>query len=111
MKGSIVLVIGGVVVVGAAAYVIYKHLKSQTEDQAEKVTAPFPKDEPTVTSTDFSQVKEDAATTIKDRHSEAAQVINESLQTIFDRENAEEVITENSESLDKIDDDLDNLLK
>ena len=111
MKGSIVLVIGGVVVVGAAAYVIYKRLKSQTEDQAEKVTAPIPKAESTVTSTDFSQVKEDAVTTIKDRHSEAAQVINESLQTIFNEENAEEVITKNNELLNKIDDDLDNLLK
>ena len=111
MKGSIVLVIGGVVVVGVAAYIIYKHLQSQTEDQAEKVTAPFSKDEPTVTCSDFSQSKEDATDKIKARHSEAAHVINESLQTIFNEENAEKVKTENSESLDKIDDDLDNLLK
>ena len=109
MKGSIALVIGGVVVVGIAAYVIYKRLQPAKEEQSQQSNTPVRKEGPT--TSDFTQVKEDAASAIKDRHVEAAQVINESLQTIFNEKDVENVKTENSETLDKIDDDLDDLLK
>ena len=109
MKGSIALVIGGAVVVGIAAYIIYKQLQSSKEEQPLQRNTPVSKEEPT--TSDFTQVKEDAASAIKDRHVEAAQVINESLQTIFNEKDIENVETENSETLDKIDDALDDLLK
>jgi len=109
MKGSMVLVIGGVIVVGIAAYVIYKKLQPSKEEQPQQSSAPIRKEAP-VTS-DFVQTKEDAASAIKSRHIEASQIINESLQTIFNEKDIENVKTENSETLDKIDDDLDDLLK
>lgn len=109
MKGSIALVIGGVVVVGIAAYVIYKQLQPTKEEPSQQSNTPVCKKEPA--TSDYTQVKEDAASAIKDRHVEAAQVINESLQTIFNEKDIENVETENGETLDKIDDALDDLLK
>lgn len=109
MKGSIALVIGGVVVVGISAYAIFKQLQSSKEEPPQQSNTPIRKEEPV--SSDFIQAKKVAASAIKDRHIEAARVINESLQTIFKEKDIENIRTENSEALDKIDNDLNDLQK
>lgn len=111
MKESIVFVIGGVIVLGIAVYAIHKGLQSQKEKSNEKGPALTKKEQPADTVHDYTREKEDASASIKVRHAEAARAIGESLQTIFNEDKAEEVVTENSEPLDKMDDDLDNLLK
>jgi hypothetical protein len=108
-------VIGGVILVGAAAYGIYKAVHGK-KDSVEIQDVAFKQgvDEPAlqeVAVADVIQTKENVSTSVNQRHSEAAQSIAESFQTIFDESDSGKIETEHSEMLDKIDADLDDLLK
>lgn len=121
MKGRIFLVLGGLAVAGFVAYEVYKHLQSDKtneygssieNDGTVKKDGESPCDEDT-TSASASDIYETRATvvhTVKERHSEAVMAMKESLNTIFN-ESDEDVITENSETLDKTSSELDDLLK
>lgn len=109
MKGSFVLVIGGIVFVGISAFIIYKRVlvSENSKKQNDKVL----KYEEEPVNTDFIREKENMANTIKKRHNEAAQEIKRSLETIYNENKVEEKQTENSELLHNIEKDLDDLLK
>lgn len=119
MKGSTFLVVGGLVVVGAVAYGVYRYMNSQkktavrppresdikaTERQTENTTTTSP------IVTDLNSTKEEVISSMKATRKEAAQAIEKSLNTIFN--GAEEnLVTENTETLSKISSDLEDLLK
>lgn len=119
MKGSAFLVVGGLVVVGAVAYGVYRYMAStkettvkpshesdiqKTEHQTEKATTTPP------VVADLDKTKEDVIASMKATRKEAAQAIEGSLNTIFN-EAEEDLVTENTETLNKISSDLEDLLK
>lgn len=120
MKENTILVIGGIVILGFVAYAIYKCHQSSISNHFDDTPSPdISKGRTDVDSShvadkhfsDFAQTKENAATAIKGTHEEAARIVKESLETIYDNKPKENAKTENRESLEKIGDDLDSLLK
>ena len=118
MKGNKFLIIGGLVVAGIIAYEIYKHYCSETnkqslspsedeDDLSTELRSVPPTDSPV---SDFCQKKETAIASVKGRHSEAGETIKESLNTIFEENNAY-IETENSKKLDDVSAELDELLQ
>lgn len=109
MKG-IIFAIGGIAAVGVIAYELYKLCNYREANNANNISA-----------TEYCQDgfdldlarnnKEEAAKSIKERHEEAAKSIIESIGVIFNDSQADDVETENSGSLDKINGGLDELLK
>lgn len=121
MKGSIFLIIGGLVVAGVVAYELCKHYHSikdicEANPKDEDTTSPIRKDSSEVhysevPASDIFETKETIVASVKERHCEAAKVMEESLNTIF-KENDEEVIgSENSDALNQTSSDLNDLLK
>ena len=88
MKGSAFLVVGGLVVVGAV----------------ENTTTTSP------VVVDLDSTKKEVISSMKVTRKEAAQAIEGSLNTIFN-EAEEDLVTENTETLNKISSDLEDLLK
>ena len=84
------------------------HLQSQTKEPTKEFPDKTVEDEVQAKVVDLAEVKEEVATSIRDRHSEAANFLNESMQTVF---NDKKIIDENDIKLDKINDDLNDLLK
>lgn len=114
MKSSAIFIIGGIIIVGAVTYGIYKNSQGKKEPKDFKTVEPIiTQDESHTQATvepELSQVKVENATSISKRHSEASHVICDSLQTIFN-EKHEEADEEIDEALDQIDSRLDDLLK
>ena len=107
------LIAGGIVLTGAAAYAIYKYLQSKDTIESAKSSSIGQK---TSLSSDNEVEnvivsKAAAVDAIKTRHEQAAETISDSLHTIFRDDKVLDIKTENSDSLDKIDTDLDELLK
>lgn len=122
MKGSKFLIFGSLVVAGIIAYEIYKRYNSKKDDYHEiplNTENTFDSNEITVLYTDphspsvtgFNEIKESAINSVNKRHYEAAKSIEESLNTIFKENEDETIVTENSEILDQISNDLNDLLK
>lgn len=118
MKGSKFFIIGSLVVVGVIVYKMCKHFYSIKDSR--KVNIHNYKDNscskkdmssPTVSSTDIYDTKEEVVGSVKERHFEAAKAVEESLSTIFNEIEEKTIVTENSESLDKASNDLNDLLK
>jgi len=121
MKGGKILIIGGLVVAGVIAYEIYKHYHS-SKDSYEVSTSdvdsatPRQNDNPPVDSStkpasDIYETKDTVVTSVKERHYEAARVMEESLNTIFRENDEETIVSENSDTLSKTSSDLNDLLK
>lgn len=119
MKGSTFLVAGGLVVVGAVAYGVYRYIVSpkkatatspresditETERQVENTTTTSP------VVADLDKTKEEAIASMKATRKEAEQAIETSLNTIFSG-TPEDVVTENSETFNEISSNLEDLLK
>ena len=121
MKGSKFLIIGGIVVAGVVAYELYKHYRSakdtcNTNLKNEDYISPMQKDGPVVHSSeepvsDVFETKETVVASVKERHYEAARVMEESLNTIFKENNEEDIVSENSDALNQTNNDLNDLLK
>lgn len=121
MKGSKILFIGGLVVVGVVAYELYKHYHSakdtfNTSPKDEDYASPMQKDSSMVYSfeepdSDTFETKEAVVASVKERHYEAARVMEESLNTIFKENSEEEIVSENSDALNQTSNDLNDLLK
>lgn len=121
MKGSKFLIIGGIVVAGVVAYELYKHYRSAKDTcnanpKNEDYISPMQKDSPVVHSSeepvsDVFETKETVVASVKERHYEAARVMEESLNTIFKENNEEDIVSENSDALDQTNNDLNDLLK
>lgn len=121
MKGSKILIIGGIVVAGVVAYELYKHYHSakdtyNTNPKDEDYTSPVQKDSPMVHSSEESasdvfETKETVVASVKERHYEAAKVMEESLNAIFKDDDEEVIISENSDALNQTSNDLNDLLK
>ena len=92
MKCRTLLIAGGIIVAGVVAYEIYRHRNNHNEFvkrsnpensmslTSKKISADkTPKD----TTTDIGVVREAVASSLRDRHREAAKVMQESLNTIF----------------------------
>lgn len=130
MNDRKILVIGGLVVAGVAAYGIYEHF-SHKMSNCEKETASKCKPEPQQaaqanpnldmpTSSDVCRAREAVVSSVTERHNEAAQVILESLNTVFQEDAYESNTTKgrdviedtvNSTILSKTASELDDLLK
>ena len=121
MKGSKFLIIGGIVVAGVVAYELYKHYHSAKDtcsatSKNEDYISPMQKDSPVVHSSeepvsDVFETKETVVASVKERHYEAARVMEESLNTIFKENNEEDIVSENSDALNQTNNDLNDLLK
>ena len=118
MKGSKFLIIGGIVVAGVVAYELYKHYHSEKDTcratpKDEDYISPMQKDSLVVHSSEepVSETKETVVASVRERHYEAARVMEESLNTIFKENNEEDIVSENSDALNQTNNDLNDLLK
>lgn len=124
MKGSTFLIIGGIVVAGVVAYEVYKHFYKPTNKKCEK--EPVVKDvfrtahdasesafseTQTASADDLYKTRETVVHSVRERHSEAAKAMEESLNTIFSASENDEIVTENSRALGETSNDLGDLLK
>lgn len=119
MKGRTFLIMGGVVVVSAVAYAVYKHIQNNNNEECVNSTvdndifenASNVSVEIHSTSTvDVYETREAVVHSVKERHSEAAAAMAESLNTVFNEANNDEIVIENSEALNEIGSELDDLL-
>ena len=121
MKGTKFLIIGGIIVAGVVAYELYKHYHSAKDTcratpKDEDYISPMQKDSPVVHSSeepvsDVFETKETVVASVRERHYEAARVMEESLNTIFKENNEEDIVSENSDALNQTNNDLNDLLK
>lgn len=121
MKGSKLLIVGGLVITTVIAYEVYKHYQSSKESCKECTSAddsaePKQNDDPPaifseIPVTDTYKAKESAAASVKERHFEAAKDIEESLNTIFKENNDATIVSEHSSILNQTNSDLNDLLK
>lgn len=121
MKSNKILIIGGLVVAGVIAYELYKHyhsVKDTCEANTKDEDSIFSKqgDNPPVDSSatptsDVFETKETVVASVKERHYEAAKVMEESLNTIFKENDEETIVSENSDTLHQTSSDLNDLLK
>lgn len=122
MKGRKFLLIGSLAALGAIVYSVLKRLcgvKEFCRDNTPHIDEDFHPDEnptPAVESPDVSHVticntKEAAVISVKERHYEASKTMEESLNTIFKEDDSDAIVTENSDTLAKTHDDLNDLLK
>lgn len=122
MKGRAFFIIGGIVVAGVIAYEIYKHFSKPMDRGYGKKPSPsedssaandVPESESlkarSTTADEVYKAKAAIVHSVRERHGEAARVMEESLNTIF-KETNDEVITENSELLGNTSKELDDLL-
>lgn len=117
MKGKTILwIIGGAIVAGAAVYEICKYLRHQEEEKPTDIPAshPGPATAPDVVNntvqhgvvmTEPELIQQDAVSSIKDRHQAATQQLGETLDEMCEDSAAFE------EKITQINDDLDQLLK
>lgn len=114
MTGKVVLAVGGVLVIGAVGYLVYKYLQDSNNDNSnderktiadDKYTVA--KDTTTTSNVDFLSAKNRTVNSMKDRHAEASHIIADSIQNI--QKNEDEFA--DAEVNEKIDQDLDALLK
>jgi hypothetical protein len=117
MKGGTFIVVGGLVLAGVAGYIIYKQLtrtKSGDDNKEPQHKTMSNEGDTTVTTTEinteFSDIKDNSATSVNARHYAALQTIKESLTNITGKDE-EVIVTDNSATLDKTSSDLDDLLK
>lgn len=121
MKCRILLIAGGIIVAGVVAYEVYRHrnnhnnefvTRSNPENSMSLTSKKIPADKtPKDTTTDIGVVREAVASSLRDRHREAAKVMQESLNTIFANSEGENIVTENDEALAQTESDLCDLLK
>lgn len=119
MKGSTVLwIAGGVIIAGVAVYGTHKYLQHQKGKTTESTDVPTATPDgiiiPDVASdnpqhgrivTEFEQVQQDAATSIRKRHQATTQQLRETLGEMS------EDPAEFEERITQINDDLDKLLE
>lgn len=117
MKGGTFIVLGGLVLAGVAGYIVYKQLtgtknRDDNKEQQHKTMANEGDTivTPTERSTEFSDIKDKSANSVNTRHYAASQTIKESLTNITCKDE-EDIVTDNSATLDKTSSDLDDLLK
>lgn len=115
MKGSTIVVFGGLVAVGAVSYCIYKY-KQASKDKTDSLSVCVVQNADNLVQQasevgDFVNLKTDTSEIVSDRHEKASRVISESLQTIFRESNSEDFMTENMGEMDTLDIDLEDLLK
>ena len=122
MKGRKFLIVGGLVVAGVVAYEVCKHFcrikdnRQETKPHAEgdfyseKCDAP-PVDPDAAPAINIYETKATVADSVKERHYEVAKVMEESLNVIFRENEKETIVTENSDTLSKTSNDLNELLK
>lgn len=115
------LVVGGLVVLGTTAYLIYRKKQSLDASQAEtqetkesftvKSSDVQPEDtQPDAPASQLHEVKAKAAASVVKRHLDAAEAISASLDAVFSPDGTEKVVTENTEKLDKMGKELDDML-
>ncbi|MDE1548132.1 hypothetical protein [Jeotgalibaca caeni] len=114
MKNRTFLILGSLMVAGAVAYGVYKHLQKRnkvldvTNSTPETIYSNTATPDASATAPEFRFEKEAVVASVQERHNEAVDTIEESLNTIF---NGDDVVSENDEILEKIGDGLDDLLK
>ena len=112
------MIVGGIIVVSVVAYGVYKH-RSNCRNEFENKSGQHP----TPDNFAFDEVSKASATdvlgarettvvsSLKERHSEAAKVMQESLNTIFFESEDETIVTDNTNVLEKMGSDLADLLE
>lgn len=120
MKRRTLLILGGMVFIVAVAYAVHKHFQENKNkeyvnntvdnDVFESVGKDSAEIDATSTS-DVYETREAVVHSVKERHSKAATAMAESLNTICNEVDNDEIVTENSGALNKTSSDLDDLLK
>ena len=107
------LIIGGLLAVGAVAYTLYKR-KQEAEEQAaskrQEETDPFEEAEEAPSPCNVQETKKEAARQVHQRHSEASQTIRDALNTILSTEEKPNVETDHDQDLEEVSNALDELL-
>ena len=113
------LMVGGVVAVGVSVYLAYQ--KKHTENTGGTGSVDIGASEPSaviqpgvqseVHKPSIDEVKVEVATSVIERHIVASEAVRESVESILADDDSEAVVTENTEKLHKIGEDLDEILK
>ena len=121
MKKRTFLVIAAIVVAGVVAYKICRYLcrttskernkKSTSNDSVHNAPDVSTSEETyTSTATDACETREAVVHSVRERHTEAAKAMEQSLNTVFNDSKNDDIVTENSQTLGEISSDLDDLL-
>lgn len=121
MKTHAFLIIAGIVATGVVAYTACRHFcKAKNEDCKKDsvpngginnaADAPISEEVHASTTTDVYETRTAIAHSVRGRHREAANAMEQSLNTIFN-DSEDDAETENSQVLRKTSSDLDDLLK
>jgi hypothetical protein len=122
MKKRIFLIMAGIVAASVGAYRVCRRLgktmskecnKKSTSNDSVHNTQDVSTSEETYTSTaaDVCETREVVVHSVRERHSEAAKAMEQSLNTVFNDSINDDIVTENSQTLGKTSGDLDDLLK
>lgn len=122
MKGKNFLLIGGIVAAGIIAYGAYKCIYSGKKNNGKNG---FDTERKEVSNSELELLTEHHASSeenmneakvgvissIRERHYEAVKTMENSLNTIFYEQEVDNIVTENSETLERISGKLDDLLE
>lgn len=115
MKGPTLLVIGSLVFVGVVAYTVHKRKKDRARfaSTPEAVIGHPNSDMPHnfASASDLRTGKETVVASIQERHREAAETLENSLNTIFNDSDSDDVVSDNSETLERIGNGFNDILK
>ena len=122
MKKRTFLVAAVIVITGVVAYKVCRYLYKTTSKECNKKStsndsvhnAPdvsTSEETYTSTATDACETREAVVHSVRERHTEAAKAMEQSLNTVFNDSKNDDIVTENSQTLGEISSDLDDLLK
>lgn len=110
-------IVGGLVVIGTSVYLAYQKKQSnnakhtEKQEQTEPLMVGQSDMQSEVSTAQVQKVKVEVATSVVERHIDASETVRGSMSAIFSSDDAEKIITENTEKLDKIGKELDDILK
>ena len=122
MKTQTFFIIAGIAATGVVAYTVWRYYCATKNEDYQKVSdynggindtpdTAVSEGAYAPTATYVYETREAVAHSVRDRHSEAASIMKQSLNTIFNDPENDDVETENSQVLRETSSDLDDLLK
>lgn len=114
------LVVGGLAAAGALVYLVYQKKHAANTDTTDTVDVTRasalpvvlqPETQPEAPKPQMDEVKAEVAASVVERHAAASEAVRGSMESIFSDDDSEVVVTQNTEKLNKIGEDLDDVLK
>ena len=113
MKSKKYILAGIIIGAGVLAYELYRLHKASvnTYEENNYLEDDFVAAEFEATVSDFCEAKDEAVASVDERHNEALNIITESLGTIFEGADEEALASDNTDVLNQMNDELNELLK